>query len=67
MTALVARMSRTGDTERVDEATYGPLGCEVEILPIDRIAGIGRCGPSFLHLPVQRLGPAPKTAAWGEL
>jgi flavodoxin len=64
MRALVAYMSKTGNTKKVAEAIYEALGCEKEIKPIDQVVDIGGYDLSFLGFPVQRFGPDPKTVSF---
>ncbi len=64
MKALVAYMSKTGNTKKVAEAIYGALDCEKEIVPIEQVADIGGYDLSFLGFPVQKLGPDSKTVRW---
>ena len=60
MRALVAYMSKTGNTKKVAEAIFGALDCEKEIMPIDQVVDISRYDLSFLGFPMQRFGPDPK-------
>jgi hypothetical protein len=64
MKALVAYMSKTGNTKKVAEAIYGALDCEAEIMPVEQVVDIGAYDLSFLGFPVQRFGPDPKTVRW---
>ena len=64
MKALVAYMSKTGNTKKVAQAIYEALDCEKEIMPIDQVVDIGGYDLSFLGFPVQRLGPDPKTVSF---
>jgi flavodoxin len=64
MRALVAYMSKTGNTKKVAEAIYGALDCEKEIMPIDQVVDISRYDLSFLGFPVQRSGPDPKAVSF---
>jgi flavodoxin len=64
MKALVAYMSKTGNTKKVAEAIYGALDCEKEIMPVDQVVDLGGYDLSFLGFPVQRFGPDPKTVTW---
>ena len=61
MRALVAYMSKTGNTKKVAEAIYEALDCEKEIMPIDQVVDISGYDLSFLGFPIQRFGPDPKT------
>jgi len=63
MRALVAYMSKTGNTRKVAEAIYEALDCEKEIMPIDRVTDISAYDLSFLGFPVEKFGPAPKTVS----
>jgi flavodoxin len=63
MKALVAYLSKTGNTKKVAEAIYEALDVEKEIMPIDQVIDIGGYDLSFLGFPVQRFGPDPKTVA----
>ncbi len=60
MRALVAYMSKTGNTKKVAEAIYETLDCEKEIMPIDQVVDISGYDLSFLGFPVQKMGPDPK-------
>ena len=64
MRALVAYMSKTGNTKKVAEAIYEALDCEKEIKPVDQVVDIGGYDLSFLGFPVQRMGPDPKTVGF---
>ncbi len=64
MRALVAYMSKTGNTKKVADAIYEALDCEKEIMPIDQVGDIGGYDLSFLGFPVQRFGPDPKTVSF---
>ena len=61
MKALVAYMSKTGNTKKVAEAIFEALDCEKEIMPVEQVADISGYDLSFLGFPVQRFGPDPKT------
>lgn len=61
MKALVAYMSKTGNTKKVAEAIYEALDCEKEIMPVEQVADISGYDLAFLGFPVQRFGPDPKT------
>jgi len=63
MRALVAYMSKTGNTRKVAEAIYGALDCEKEIMPVDQVVDISAYDLSFLGFPVERFGPAPKAVS----
>jgi flavodoxin len=64
MRALVAYMSKTGNTRKVAEAIYQALDCEKEITPIDRVVDIDGYDLSFLGFPMQKSGPDPKAASF---
>jgi flavodoxin len=64
MRALVAYMSKTGNTRKVAEAIYEALDCEKDIMPVDQVVDIGGHDLSFLGFPMQRFGPDPKTASF---
>ena len=64
MKALVAYMSKTGNTKKVAQAIYEALDCEKEIMRIDQVVDIGRYDLSFLGFPMQRFGPDPKTVSF---
>jgi len=61
MKALVAYMSKTGNTKKVAEAIFEALDCEKEVMPVEQVADISGYDLSFLGFPVQRFGPDPKT------
>ena len=60
MKALVAYLSKTGNTKKVAEAIYEALDCEKEIRPVAEVSGLAGYDLSFLGFPVQKLGPDPK-------
>jgi len=60
MRALVAYMSKTGNTKKVAQAIYETLDCEKEMLPIDQVASIEGYDLSFLGFPMQKMGPDPR-------
>jgi len=64
MRALVAYLSKTGNTKKVAEAIYEALDCDKEIVPIDQVVDISGYDLSFLGFPVQRFGPDPKTVSF---
>jgi hypothetical protein len=64
MRALVAYMSKTGNTKKVAEAIYEALDCDKEIVPIGQVVDISGYDLSFLGFPVQRFGPDPKTVSF---
>lgn len=64
MRALVAYMSKTGNTKKVAEAIYGALDCEKEIKPINQVADIAGYDLSFLGFPIQKFGPDAKTVSY---
>jgi hypothetical protein len=64
MRALVAYMSKTGNTKKVAEAIYEALDCDKEIVPVDQVVDIGGYDLSFLGFPMQRFGPDPKTVSF---
>jgi hypothetical protein len=61
MKALVAYMSKTGNTRKVAQTIYEALDCEKEILPIEQVGDISGYDISFLGFPVHGFGPDPKT------
>lgn len=61
MKALVAYMSKTGNTKKVAEAIFAALDCQKEIMPIDQVVDISAYDVSFLGFPIERFGPGPKT------
>jgi flavodoxin len=64
MKALVAYMSKTGNTQKVAQAIYEALDCEKEIMPVAEVVDIGGYDLSFLGFPVQRFGPDPKAVSF---
>jgi len=61
MTALVAYMSRTGNTRKVAQAIFEEIGDEKEIRPIDEVGSIEGYDIAFLGFPVHAMGPDKKT------
>ena len=57
MKALVAYMSKTGNTKKVAEAIYDELSCQKEIRPIEEVDAIGGYDLSFLGFPTHQFGP----------
>ena len=64
MRALVAYMSKTGNTKKVAEAIYETLDCEKKIVPIDQVGNISEYDLAFLGFPMQRFGPDAKAASF---
>jgi len=61
MKALVAYMSKTGNTRRVAEAIHGELECDKEIKHMDSVEGLGAYDLAFLGFPMHQYGPDKKT------
>lgn len=61
MRALVAYMSKTGNTRKIAEAIYGELSCEKELRPIGEVRDLGGYDIAFLGFPVHQFGPDKET------
>ena len=64
MKALVAYMSKTGNTKKVAQAIYEALECEKEIMTTDQLVDLDGYDLCFLGFPTQRFGPDPKTESF---
>ncbi len=62
MKALVAYMSKTGNTKKVAEAIFGEIDCEKEMNRIDDVDSIEGYDIAFLGFPIHAEGPDKKTA-----
>ena len=60
MKALVAYMSKTGNTRRVAEAIHGELRCEKELKSVDSVTDLGAYDLAFLGFPMHQYGPDKK-------
>lgn len=60
MKALVAYMSKTGNTKKVAEAIFGEISWEKEIKRIDDVESIEGYDVSFLGFPIHQMGPDKK-------
>ena len=61
MKALVAYLSKTGNTRRVAEAIFAEISDEKEIKPIDEVQSIEGYDIAFLGFPIHAMGPDKKT------
>jgi flavodoxin len=57
MRALVAYMSKTGNTKKVAEAIYDGIECEKEIKPVRDVRDLEGYDLAFLGFPTLNLGP----------
>ena len=61
MKALVAYLSKTGNTKKIAEAIFEEIGDEKEIKPIDKVGSIEGYDIAFLGFPIHAMGPDKKT------
>ena len=61
MKALVAYLSKTGNTKKVAEAIFAEISDEKEIKPIDEVESIEGYDIAFLGFPIHAMGPDKKT------
>jgi len=61
MKALVAYLSKTGNTKKVAEAIFAEISDEKEIKPIDEVESIEGYDVAFLGFPIHAMGPDKKT------
>ena len=61
MKALVAYLSKTGNTKKVAEAIFEEISDEKEIKPIDKVGSIEGYDIAFLGFPIHAMGPDKKT------
>ena len=62
MKALVAYLSKTGNTKKVAKAIFEEISDEKEIKTIDEVDSIEDYDISFLGFPIHQMGPDKKTA-----
>ena len=62
MKALVAYLSKTGNTKKVAKAIFEEISDEKEIKTIDEVVSIEDYDISFLGFPIHQMGPDKKTA-----
>ena len=60
MKALVAYLSKTGNTKKVAEAIFAEISDEKEIKPIDEVESIEGYDVAFLGFPIHKMGPDKK-------
>jgi flavodoxin len=61
MKALVAYLSKTGNTKKVAQAIFEEISDEKEIKPIDEVESIEGYDIAFLGFPIHAMGPDKKT------
>jgi len=61
MKALVAYLSKTGNTKKIAEAIFEEISDEKEIKPIDKVGSIEGYDIAFLGFPIHAMGPDKKT------
>ena len=61
MKALVAYMTKTGNTRKVAEAILEGIDAEKEIKPVDEVSTLEGYDVAFLGFPIHQMGPDKKT------
>lgn len=61
MKALVAYMSKTGNTRKIAEAIYDKLACEKELKTVDSVNDTSAYDIAFYGFPIHQFGPDKKT------
>ncbi len=61
MKALVAYLSKTGNTKKVAQAIFEEISDEKEIKPIDEVESLEGYDIAFLGFPIHAMGPDKKT------